>query len=196
MATDINTILNWFKTGLKPTQAQFWASWTSFWHKDELIPQSSISNLTTVLNAKAEKSQFDAHKIADDAHVALFALKQSLNEKGEAGGYAPLDSSTKIASQYLNIVDNLITGGSNNLLSAEMGKVLQERIDGINTVSFTKITANQYGMHPAFENQNQLNAYLLSTTVEPKIKLNTPEPISAQSNGGDSILIQLTDTNS
>lgn len=62
--TNINTILSWFKTGLKPTQAQFWASWLSFWHKDETIPQSSVSNLTTTLAAKAEKAQFDAEKIA------------------------------------------------------------------------------------------------------------------------------------
>ncbi|MDQ8012053.1 MAG: hypothetical protein REI96_06375 [Flavobacterium nitrogenifigens] len=71
MATPINTILNWFKTGLKPTQDQFWSSWLSFWHKDEQIPQSSINNLTTVLNAKAEKSQFDSHKTDVNAHPEL-----------------------------------------------------------------------------------------------------------------------------
>jgi hypothetical protein len=71
MATDINTILSWFKTGLKPTQAQFWASWQSFWHKDEQIPQSSIANLSATLNAKAEKTQFDAHTLDSNAHPAL-----------------------------------------------------------------------------------------------------------------------------
>jgi hypothetical protein len=75
MATDINTILSWFKTGLKPTQAQFWASWQSFWHKDEQIPQSSIANLSTTLNAKAEKSQFDAHIGDALAHENLFKAK-------------------------------------------------------------------------------------------------------------------------
>lgn len=71
MATDINTILDWFRTGLKPTQAQFWATWRSYWHKDEVIPQSAISNLTTVLNAKAEKSQFEDHKTDPNAHSNL-----------------------------------------------------------------------------------------------------------------------------
>lgn len=33
--TNINQILEWFKTGKKPTQAQFWATWGSFWHKHE-----------------------------------------------------------------------------------------------------------------------------------------------------------------
>lgn len=74
MATPINTILDWFKTGLKPTQAQFWASWASFWHKDETIPQSSISNLTSVLNAKTENSQFNAHKTDENAHPQLLKI--------------------------------------------------------------------------------------------------------------------------
>lgn len=52
MATSINTILGWFKTGKKPTQKQFWASWQSFWHKEEEIPQSSITNLISALENK------------------------------------------------------------------------------------------------------------------------------------------------
>lgn len=73
MATNINTILNWFKTDLIPTQEQFWATFLSFWHKDDEIPQSAISNLIDTLNAKVERTQFDAHKTASDAHSELFA---------------------------------------------------------------------------------------------------------------------------
>jgi len=73
MAVNINTILSWFRTGLKPTQQQFWASWTSFWHKEDEIPQSSISGLTNVLAAKTENSQFNAHLTDVNAHAALFA---------------------------------------------------------------------------------------------------------------------------
>lgn len=54
MATPINTILNWFKTGLKPTQAQFWSSWQSFWHKDETIPQNKIENLQQSFDNKLD----------------------------------------------------------------------------------------------------------------------------------------------
>ena len=74
MAT-LAEIYDWFMTGKKPTQAQFWASWGSFWNKSEQIPQSSISGLPGVLNAKAEKAQFDAHKTDENAHAALFAAK-------------------------------------------------------------------------------------------------------------------------
>lgn len=134
MATNINTILSWFKTGLKPTQEQFWNSWTSFWHKDEKIPQSSISGLETVLNAKAEKEQLEAHYVDSNAHAAQFLTKEDKAQKGIAGGYAPLDEFTKLASQYLNIVDDLFTGGSTSILSAQQGVVLQNQIDGINTL--------------------------------------------------------------
>lgn len=134
MATNINTILNWFKTDLKPTQAQFWDSWTSFWHKDEIIPQSSISNLTTVLNAKVEKSQFDAHQTDENAHIAMFALKENKSEKGYPNGYVPLNAYGKILTDYLNVVNDLVTGGTESLLTAEQGKILQTQINAINTL--------------------------------------------------------------
>ncbi|HEX8575326.1 MAG TPA: hypothetical protein VF677_03450 [Flavobacterium sp.] len=134
MATNLNTILNWFKTGLKPTQAQFWASWQSFWHKDDTIPQSSIFNLTNVLNSKADANQLNGHFTDQNAHAALLTGKENKSEKGTVNGYVPLDAAAKIAVQYLNIVNNLTAGGAENLLSAEQGKLLQGQINGINTL--------------------------------------------------------------
>lgn len=57
--TNLNTIKNWFKTGLEPTQAQFWAWMDSFWHKDEMIPTNKIEGLEDVLNGKATTQQLD-----------------------------------------------------------------------------------------------------------------------------------------
>lgn len=133
MAT-LAEIYNWFMTGKKPTQAQFWAAWGSFWNKNESIPQSSISGLTSVLNAKVENDQFNAHKGANDAHAVLFQAKEDKAQKGAPNGYAPLDQFTKLAAQYLNIVNDLVTGGTTALLSAEQGKVLQTRVSAINTL--------------------------------------------------------------
>jgi carbonic anhydrase/acetyltransferase-like protein (isoleucine patch superfamily) len=47
---DKNTIKNWFKTGLKPTQP----TWDSFWHKDEKIPIMAIDDIENILNEKAD----------------------------------------------------------------------------------------------------------------------------------------------
>jgi hypothetical protein len=42
-------IKNWFRSGLKPTQTQFWTTWDSFWHKGTPIPQSAVENLEDAL---------------------------------------------------------------------------------------------------------------------------------------------------
>lgn len=60
MATALSTIKNWFKTGLFPTQTQFWATWDSFWHKDEEIPTDKITGLMDWLNSKADTAQLSA----------------------------------------------------------------------------------------------------------------------------------------
>lgn len=127
-------IYDWFMTGKKPTQPQFWASWGSFWNKGESIPQSSISGLPSVLNAKAEKAQFDAHKTDENAHTGLFEAKEDKTQKGVAGGYVSLDELVKISNEYLTIVNDLVTGGATSLASAETVKTLKTQIDGINTL--------------------------------------------------------------
>src|SRR5690554_3023322 len=64
--TALNTIKNWFKTGLKPTQAQFWATWDSFWHKDQSIPQANITNLEQDLLLKQDKEGLHAVATSGD----------------------------------------------------------------------------------------------------------------------------------
>jgi hypothetical protein len=154
---DKNTIKNWFLTGSIPTQAQFWATWDSFWHKDEKIPITAIDDIENILNEKADAEALRNH-VADDnahaalfdekldatvfvdhqidlnAHAALFAEKENKNNKGVAGGYAPLDEFTKITHEYLNIINDLVTGGATALLSAEQGKLLQTQINNINVL--------------------------------------------------------------
>jgi hypothetical protein len=119
MATNINTILSWFKTGKKPTQKEFWDSWQSFWHKEEKIPITSIESIESILNEKAEKSLLDT--------------KEDKNQKGVAGGFAPLDNFSKVLTSYLNVVNDLVTGGSDAVLTAEQGKILQNQVNTINT---------------------------------------------------------------
>ncbi len=70
---NLNTIKSWFRTGLKPTQQQFWDTWDSFWHKSEKIPAVSIEGLDNLLNQKANKSVVDNHLTDANAHANLFA---------------------------------------------------------------------------------------------------------------------------
>ncbi|MBY0244191.1 MAG: hypothetical protein K2Q03_01930 [Sphingobacteriaceae bacterium] len=72
---NLNTIKNWFKTGLKPTQAQFWDTWDSFWHKDEKIPTTAIDGLETRFVEKADMEAFTGHLGDGQAHKALFDAK-------------------------------------------------------------------------------------------------------------------------
>ena len=52
--TEKNILQNWFVTGAKPTQEQFWAWQESYWHKGENIPTEKILGLSEVLANKAD----------------------------------------------------------------------------------------------------------------------------------------------
>lgn len=129
-----DTVKEWFKTGLKPTQAQFYSKFDFLRWKDEKIPITDIDDIENILAEKADAEVLENHLTDAGAHADLFNAKEDKNQKGVAGGYAPLDELNKLAVQYLNIVNDLVTGGSDSLLSAEQGTVLQTQIDAINTL--------------------------------------------------------------
>ena len=79
MATPINTILSWFETGDFPTQEQFEASWTSFYHKDESIPMDKVENLNGKLLEKVDKSVYNAHLTNENAHITTLAKLDASN---------------------------------------------------------------------------------------------------------------------
>lgn len=45
----LQTIKNWFKTTLKPTQAQFWDTWDSFRHKYDKVPVKDVDGIDELL---------------------------------------------------------------------------------------------------------------------------------------------------
>ncbi len=71
---DKNTIKDWFRTGLKPTQAQFWAWMDSYFHKDEKIPITAIDDIENILNAKADAEALTNHLNDNNAHAELFVV--------------------------------------------------------------------------------------------------------------------------
>lgn len=54
MATKQN-LKQWFETGKKPTQEQFWAWIDSYRHVDEPLSVEEINGLKELLNGKAEQ---------------------------------------------------------------------------------------------------------------------------------------------
>lgn len=76
MATAKNTIKNWFKTGLKPTQEQFWAWIDSYWHKDEKIPITAIEDIDNILDEKADAEALTNHLNDLHAHADLLTVSK------------------------------------------------------------------------------------------------------------------------
>ncbi|MCV9926374.1 hypothetical protein OIU83_01825 [Flavobacterium sp. LS1R49] len=81
----LNTIKNWFRTGLKPTQTQFWDTWDSFRHKYEKIPVADIEGINELLQTKTENEVFENHLNDSNAHAGL--IKGKL-DKGDYSGTA------------------------------------------------------------------------------------------------------------
>lgn len=79
MATPLNTIYSWFETGDFPTQAQFQASWSSFWHKDETIPMSKIDGLSEQFGRFVSTTSFGSHLSDENAHHLVLAKKDASN---------------------------------------------------------------------------------------------------------------------
>lgn len=63
----LSTIKNWFKTGLKPTQQQFWDTWDSFFHKEDGIEKTNINGLEEALGDKADANHAHAEYADVDA---------------------------------------------------------------------------------------------------------------------------------
>ncbi len=54
MYTPLSTIINWFKTGLKPTEQQFRDTWNSFRHKNDPIPIDDVKGIENLTINKAD----------------------------------------------------------------------------------------------------------------------------------------------
>ena len=140
----------------------------------------------STLETKTEKSQFDAHKTDKTAHADLFEAKEDKNKKGVAGGYAPLNISTKLASQYLDLNLSLPIGAKicdfqeSNFVSNKLLQVVNclVKINGVIDPSTTNATfpnispfsvksyfTNNIGLKNSFNEPYGLKTTNLSTYV-------------------------------
>lgn len=112
--TTLTTIKTWFMTNLYPTQAQFWATWDSFWHKGESIPIASVANLQNELDGKVDAAALHEVAFSGDYNDLQNAPNvageyQQVSEKGQPNGYVGLDNEGLISSNHLpSYVDDVI----------------------------------------------------------------------------------------
>ena len=129
--TDRNTIDNWFKTGLKPTQQQFWATWASFWHKSDSLPISSINRLGDLLDGKAETNHtHDIYATNDASSLTAENVTAWQNALGvDDLNYVeiPTTDATAESHPYVVVIDD--EGKSAKRNAGDFGKV--DTIDGI-----------------------------------------------------------------
>lgn len=99
----LNILKNWFRTGLKPTQQQFWDWMDSFFHKDEKIPLTSIDGIQQEFDKKADKGLIQISDV-ENLEETLDALS---NGGVDLSDYA---TKTELATKVdKNGTDRLIT---------------------------------------------------------------------------------------
>lgn len=99
----LNILKNWFRTGLKPTQQQFWDWMDSFFHKDEKIPLTSIDGIQEEFDKKADKGLIQISDV-ENLEETLDALS---NGGVDLSDYA---TKTELATKVdKNGTDRLIT---------------------------------------------------------------------------------------
>ena len=151
---NLNTLKNWFLTGLKPTQEQFFSTWDSFWHKDDSIPAENIEGLDTFLAEKADKEASDGHLDDPNAHSELFdevpTKTSDLINDGEDGIPFLLDSD-------LNRSNNISSNSTVDVATSLAVKTVNDKVNDNSSdievlenskVAFTDIVDNLISTQP------------------------------------------------
>lgn len=122
--TEKNILQNWFVTGAKPTQEQFWAWQESYWHKGENIPTEKILGLSEVLANKADveilqhKANLDTSNLTNEY---VLAWKKALGVGELPSNIATIDEGEKHGNTYTKTkVDELLENSGKNLGNADL----------------------------------------------------------------------------
>jgi hypothetical protein len=126
----LNTLKQFFKIALKPTQQQFWDWLDSFWHKDDKIPLQSLDGLQDELDKKADKTTLD------DAYAAKNHSHQGMMIDTDYSG----ENATKTVNEATKATND---GNGNNIATTYATKSnLNEKVDkadgyGLSQENFT-----------------------------------------------------------
>ena len=122
--TEKNILQNWFVTGAKPTQEQFWAWQESYWHKGESIPTEKILGLSEVLANKADaeilqhKANLDTSNLTNEHALAW---KKALGVGELPSNIATIDEGAKQGNTYTKTkIDELLENSGKNIANADL----------------------------------------------------------------------------
>lgn len=137
--TPKNTLKQWFVTGAKPLQAQYWAWLDSYWHKSEPISINNIENLSEILVNKVDAYQLALYAKRDASNIDVPTWKTKLGVGNLPPNVATIDYVTPdgeamIGNAYKKVEQ--INDGKNYLL-----KIDGTAVDGD---TFGKNVSNSY----------------------------------------------------
>ena len=183
--TEKNILQNWFVTGAKPTQEQFWAWQESYWHKSESIPTEKILGLSEVLANKADvgmlqhKANLDSSNLTNE-HV--IAWKEKLGVGELPSNLATIDEGNKQGNTYTKEkVNELLENSGKNLANAD----LQIPAGTVRTLNVTGAKFGIQGLEnkktdASFNRRIKANEKgVLAYTDEPDINITFPADFKA-----------------
>ena len=135
---DRNTIKNWFKKGLKPLQDHFWTWIDSYWHKNDLIPITSVQNLRKTLDSKSNVEHIHVQyttpaivqSMIDNQITSIYRLMSPV------ATYADLPMDGNLNGDVRNVIDT----GMNYVWDGEEWDALGGLLDLTNYVTQIQFT--------------------------------------------------------
>ena len=130
--TPKNTLKQWFVTGAKPLQAQYWAWLDSYWHKSEAISINAIDGLGEILVNKVDADQLALYAKKDASNIDVPTWKTRLGVGELPPNIGTIDYTNSEGFSYVGNAYKKIENPND-------GNVYVLNIDG------TKVNANTFG---------------------------------------------------
>ena len=186
--TEKNILQNWFVTGAKPTQEQFWAWQESYWHKSESIPVEMVQGLGDILGNKADTEQLKNKANLDSSNLTnehVTAWKNALGVGKLPSNIATIDEGEKVGNTYTKTkIDELLENSGKNLSNADLkiseGEVRILDITGAKFQIKGKANANNdasFNRRPV-ENANGEQRYVEASALIKRDALNAMQTMS------------------
>ena len=185
--TEKNILQNWFVTGAKPTQEQFWAWQESYWHKGESIPTEKILGLSEVLANKADVEMLQHKANLDSSNLTgehVLAWKEKLGVGELPSNIATIDEGNKQGNTYTKTkVNELLENSGKNIANTD----LQIPAGTVRTLDVTGAKLNIKGLREVTSDNSYTKKLRMNnlgevvSTTESDFTINVPDTINIQS---------------